>query len=34
MSGHTSISALLDIYSHVMPDMQEQAAKALDEALR
>lgn len=33
MLGHSSISITLDIYSHVLPDMQEKAAKALEEAL-
>jgi integrase len=34
MLGHSSIRITLDIYSHLMPDMQEKAAKALEEALR
>jgi integrase len=34
MLGHASVSITLDIYSHLMPDMQEKAAKALEEALR
>ncbi len=33
MLGHSSISITLDIYSHLLPDMQEKAAKALEEAL-
>jgi integrase len=33
MLGHASISITLDVYSHLMPDMQEKAAKALEEAL-
>lgn len=33
MPGHASISITLDIYSHLMPDMQEKAAKVLEEAL-
>jgi integrase len=33
MLGHSSISLTLDIYSHLLPDMQEKAAKALEEAL-
>jgi integrase len=33
MLGHSSISVTLDIYSHLLPDMQEKAAKALEEAL-
>ena len=32
--GHASINITLDTYSHVLPDMQEKAAKALEEALR
>jgi integrase len=34
MLGHSSISITLDIYSHLLPDMQEKAAKALEEAFR
>ncbi len=34
MLGHASIAITLDTYSHVLPDMQEKAAKALEEALR
>jgi len=34
MLGHSSIRITLDIYSHLMPDMQEKAAKALEKALR
>jgi integrase len=34
MLGHASISITLDTYSHLLPDMQEKAAKALEEALR
>jgi integrase len=34
MLGHSSISITLDIYSHLLPDMQEKAAQALVEALR
>jgi len=33
MLGHSSISVTLDIYSHLLPDMQENAAKALEEVL-
>ena len=33
MLGHASISITLDIYSHVLPDMQDQAAAAMDAAL-
>ena len=32
--GHSSISVTLDIYSHVVPGMQELAALQLDEALK
>jgi integrase len=31
--GHASIGITLDIYSHVLPDMQDQAAAAMDAAL-
>lgn len=34
MLGHSSISVTLDIYSHLLPDMQEKAAEALEEALK
>ena len=34
MLGHASISITLDIYSHVLPDMQDGAARALENALR
>ncbi len=34
MLGHSSISITLDIYSHLLPDMQRTAAKALEDALR
>ena len=33
MLGHATIAITLDTYSHVLPDMQEQAAKAMGEAL-
>jgi len=33
MLGHATIAITLDTYSHVLPDMQEKAAKALEEAL-
>jgi integrase len=33
MLGHSSISVTLDIYSHLLPDMQENAARALEEVL-
>jgi integrase len=32
--GHATISQTMDTYSHVRPDMQDQAAAALDTALR
>ena len=32
--GHSSISVTLDIYSHVVPGMQELAALQLDQALK
>ena len=31
--SHTSIATKMDIYSHVLPDMQEKAALAIDAAL-
>ena len=31
--GHATISTTMDLYSHISPEMQEQAADALDEAL-
>jgi len=34
MLGHASVSITLDIYSHLLPDVQEKAAKALEQALR
>ena len=34
MLGHANIAITLDTYSHVLPDMQEKVAKALEEALR
>jgi integrase len=33
MLGHTTISMTLDICSHVLPDMQQQAAASLDQLL-
>src|SRR5215211_2530588 len=33
MLGHSSIAITLDTYSHVLPNMQESAAKAMEEAL-
>ena len=32
--GHSDISMTLNIYSHVLPSMQEEAAEKLDELLR
>src|SRR5262249_16729538 len=32
--GHSHVSVTLGIYSHVLPHMQEQAARAMDDALR
>jgi RNase adaptor protein for sRNA GlmZ degradation len=34
MLGHASIAITLDTYSHVLPNMQDSAARALEEALR
>jgi integrase len=34
MLGHSSIGMTLDTYSHVIPDMQHQAVKAMDALLR
>jgi integrase len=31
MLGHANISVTLDTYSHVLPDMQEEAAAAMDD---
>ena len=31
--GHASISTTLDLYSHVVPGLQEAAARRFDEAL-
>jgi integrase len=33
MLGHSTISMTLDIYSHVLPEMQAEAAESLDELL-
>jgi integrase len=33
MLGHSSITITLDLYSHVLPDMQEKAVKAMDAIL-
>ena len=32
--GHASIGITLDIYSHVLPSMQTEAARAIDELFR
>lgn len=32
--GHARISTTLDIYSHVLPGMQEEAAQRVDDAMR
>ena len=34
MLGHPNIAITLDTYSHVLPNMQDSAARALEEALR
>ncbi len=31
--GHSNIGMTLDTYSHVLPDMQEEAARAADKVL-
>ncbi len=33
MLGHTTIAITLETYSHVLPTMQESAAKAMEDAL-
>jgi integrase len=33
MLGHASVGITLDTYSHVLPDMQLEAARVMDEAL-
>ena len=33
MLGHASIAITLDIYSHVIPDMQQFAAATLEQVL-
>lgn len=30
MLGHATISVTLDTYSHILPDMQKEAARAID----
>jgi integrase len=32
--GHSSISITMDIYSHLMPNMQGEAASAVDDVFR
>jgi integrase len=32
--GHSSIAITMDIYSHLMPNMQGEAAAAVDVAMR
>ena len=32
--GHSTVGITLDVYSHVLPGMQEAAAAKVDEALR
>ena len=34
MLGHSSVSITLDIYSHVLPNMQDSAVRALDNILK
>jgi integrase len=33
MLGHATIAITLDTYSHVLPDMQDEAAAAIESAL-
>jgi hypothetical protein len=33
MLGHASIAITLDLYSHVLPDMQREATAAMERAL-
>jgi len=33
MMGHSPVSITLDLYSHVLPDMQKDAADAMDRLL-
>jgi integrase len=32
--GHASVSITLDLYSHVLPDMQREPAEAMDRLFR
>jgi integrase len=34
MLGHSSLASTMDLYSHVLPDMQRDAAAAMDSLLR
>jgi len=34
MLGHATISITLDLYSHVLPDMQREAVEAMESVLR
>ncbi len=34
MLGHATIAITLDTYSHVLPNMQDHAVKAMEDALR
>jgi integrase len=33
MLGHATIAIILDTYSHVLPNMQSEAAKAMEDTL-
>ena len=33
LAGHSSVGITLDIYGHVLPDMQQGAADLIDESL-
>jgi hypothetical protein len=33
MLGHSTVSITLDLYSHVLPEMQRDATRALDKLL-
>ncbi|MEO8954173.1 MAG: hypothetical protein ABI396_06735 [Ktedonobacteraceae bacterium] len=32
--GHSSIAMTLDVYSHVLPSMQQEAAKKMDDVFK
>lgn len=32
--GHSSIAMTLDVYSHVLPSMQQEAAKRMDDVFK